>query len=693
MFPLVMDANAAEDETAYVGMQVGRARMYGPLPAEVWVHIKAPASFDHDHGVQAFHMLVTDDEGRILLEGKDGHIRRLEQGKAAARAVTNSNVFSTEWHKELHLPPNTIPTEITGAAWIIFLDERGLGATLVSKLKSLGHECIGVVPGNDFGKVDADVYCVDPGAKEHFIRLFSEALGTPQRCRGVVYLWGLDGVDWERTTLDTIAADAARGTIGALHLTQALLERGWNELPPLWLLTRNVQRVGADASVSISVAQAPLWGLGQTISLEAPEIRCVCVDLCSETTPEEANWIMRELAANDGEGRIALRTNGRHLARFVRSSFESVPKVAGALRSDSTYLITGGLGGLGLSVAQYMVERGARNLVLTSRRAPSAAVRTAVDEMERAGAIVRVFEADVSRRDDVVAMLSSIDATLPPLRGIVHAAGVLDDHSLLNLEADHFNRVFAPKVFGTWLLHELTKDRSLDFFVLYSSLSAAFGSPGQANYSAANAFLDAMARARSAAGLPGMSVQWGAFSDVGMAAAQANRGARVADVGLASLSPVQGTAALGRLLERPRTEVSVQRFDVQKFFDAHPQLAAMPFFAELRKSARMPATHTSELAKFKATLSSAAAERRLELLTEHVKHQLGRVLHQNPADIANDLSFPDLGIDSLMNMELRNQLEASLGIRLQATALFTHSRATSLAAHLLDRLGLAPAAR
>lgn len=693
MFPLVMDANDATDQTSYVGMQVGRARAYGALPSEVWVHIKAPTSFDHDHGVQAFHMIIMDDEGRILLEGKEGHIRQLARGKAASRTIADSNVFTIEWQKLRPSSPTTTPLKVSDASWLVFLDNGGLGAAVVSKLRSFGQECIGVLPGDEFNKVDEHTYCVDPGAREHFTRLLEETFGPQRRCRGVLYLWSLDGADWEQTNTDTITFDSMRGTIGGLHLTQSLLERGWRELPPLWLTTRGVHDAGNEAPRSISVSQAPLWGLGQTIQLEAPEMRCVCLDLSSEPMPDETNWLLNELAVDDVEGRVALRSTGRLVARFVRSSFGAKGKTPHILHADATYVITGGLGGLGFSLAQSMVENGARHLILTSRRAPTPAVQAEIGEMERAGATVRVFEGDVSRREDVVSMLALIDERMPALRGIVHAAGVLDDHALLTLSADHFKRVFAPKVFGTWLLHELTKHRTLDFFVLYSSLSAAFGSPGQANYSAANAFLDAMARARNVVGLPGMSIQWGAFSDVGMAAAQANRGARVADVGLASLSPAQGNVALARLLERPRAEVSIQRLDVQRFFDAHPQLASMPFFADLRKGVRLAETGPNEFTNLKDAISAAGPEHGHQMLVEHVKHQLGRVLHQNPADVVEDLSFPQLGIDSLMSLELRNRLEISLGVRLQATALFTHPDAKSLATHLLHHPGLSPTNR
>ena len=187
------------------------------------------------------------------------------------------------------------------------------------------------------------------------------------------------------------------------------------------------------------------------------------------------------------------------------------------MRPDGTYLITGGLGAVGLHVARRLVQRGARHIVLVGRTAPSRDAAVAIDTMRALGATVVVSAADVARRDQMAAVLREIATSLPPLRGVVHAAGVVDDGVFIQQTWQRFESVLAPKIDGAWHLHELTLDSELDFFVLCSSVASVFGSPGQGAYAAGNAFLDALAARRRANGQVGLSVNWGAWAGGGMA--------------------------------------------------------------------------------------------------------------------------------------------------------------------------------
>ena len=184
--------------------------------------------------------------------------------------------------------------------------------------------------------------------------------------------------------------------------------------------------------------------------------------------------------------------------------------------AEATYLITGGLGGLGRAVATWLVEQGARHLVLMGRSAPSASAQQTLDALRKAGAHVVVARGDVARADDVASVIESIRMSMPPLRGVVHAAGVLDDGIVAHLDQRRLRDVMAPKVDGAWNLHALTRDVDLDFFVLFSSAASVLGSPGQAHYAAANSFLDALAWHRRAEGRSALSINWGPWAEVGL---------------------------------------------------------------------------------------------------------------------------------------------------------------------------------
>ncbi|HVK65323.1 MAG TPA: SDR family NAD(P)-dependent oxidoreductase [Polyangium sp.] len=361
--------------------------------------------------------------------------------------------------------------------------------------------------------------------------------------------------------------------------------------------------------------------------------------------------------------------------------------------ANATYLITGGLGGLGLSLARWMVERGARHLALVSRGDPSEAARDAIAAMEKAGAEVSVVAADVTREDQVDAMLAEIKKHMPPLRGIVHAAGLLDDRTLLEMDEERFTRVMAPKVRGAFHLHARTLDQKLDFFVLYSSSASLLGAPGQGNYAAANAFLDALSHARRRTGRPATSIHWGPFADVGLAAIQDNRGKRLSHRGIESLSPAQGLLAFSKLLERPRAEIGVLRLSVRQWVEYYPQVGDIPFWSELQRDQKATDRPPSSRVSFRSLLERRPAQERLPMLEKHILEHVGQVLRLDIGRIDRLASFTSLGMDSLLSLELRNRLESSLGVRLSATLLFTYPNPASLADHLLDRMSLAPGRR
>ncbi|MDC0708573.1 SDR family NAD(P)-dependent oxidoreductase [Stigmatella sp. ncwal1] len=358
------------------------------------------------------------------------------------------------------------------------------------------------------------------------------------------------------------------------------------------------------------------------------------------------------------------------------------------LRSDASYVITGGLGGLGLSLARWMFEQGARRLVLAGRSAPTEAARKLARELEQGGATVVLATADVAQPADVDRLLREAETQGAPLRGVFHLAGILDDGLVTQQDTGRFRRVMAPKIDGAWHLHQLTRERPLDFFVLYSSIASLLGSPGQTSYAAANSFLDALAEHRRATGLPGLSLSWGPFSEVGLAAAREVRGERLQDRGMASMSTQEGEKSLAAILVRDEPWVGIVSLDVGRWLDFYPTLSTSTFFSSLiGAAAATPAAsaghaHQALVSKLRAT----PAQLRMGQLESVVRHQLAKVLQCRPEAIAPQIAFTSLGLESLTGLELRNRLEAETGLRLPATIIWTRGNLSSLTRELLDRL-------
>jgi myxalamid-type polyketide synthase MxaB len=360
------------------------------------------------------------------------------------------------------------------------------------------------------------------------------------------------------------------------------------------------------------------------------------------------------------------------------------PETATVVGGDGSYLVTGGLGGLGLKVAQQLVEQGARHLVLAGRSRASAAVQDTIERLRSTGAAVQVVQADIANSADVARLIEQCQAE-GPLRGIVHAAGVLDDGVLDKQTDERFARVLAPKVRGAWQLHNQTQELPLDFFVCFSSMASVMGSAGQCNYAAANAFLDALAAHRRARGLPGLSINWGPWAEVGMAA-----GLALAGQGLDKLEIADGLHVFADLLRQARgagpAQVGVMRVNWPQFARGLPAGETPPFLSALVGRAA-PAKKRSAADQFLRRFHATPAEERMALLESAIHEELVHVLKLEASrDIPPTQQWADLGLDSLMMVELKNRVEGMVRIPLPIERMARDISTRALAGFLLDKL-------
>ena len=503
----------------------------------------------------------------------------------------------------------------------------------------------------------------------------------------MVYCWG---VDESPIYSEGLEAEALRVCGSALYLVQALLKAELS--PALWFVTQGAQAVGSEASLAL--LPSTLWGLGKVIALEHPEFGCRMVDLAPDGEPLALRELCAELLSPAAaKSHLAFRGGQAYAPRLVRRQIrrQAAPLY---LEVDVSYLITGGLGGTGLLVARWMVEHGAKHLVLVGRRAASEVpqeTRQQVQALEQAGAKVVMARADVSKIEQMDNVLVEIEQSGPPLRGIIHCAGVFEDRLLANHQWDLFANVFAPKVIGAWNLHLLTEDKPLDFFVLFSSVASLLGASGLSNYTAANAFLDALAHHRQRQGLAGLSINWGPWRRVGMAEAVGRqREAQWLVQGMEPMNPDEALALLSSLLQQEAAQVGVMQVDWAKF----STFSAASTFVE----ALMPVSGTSEEQEQRVALlpqlAAASAKQRKALLLAFVRSEVATVLGLTPAQgdsLSLSEGFFELGMDSLMSIELRNRLQIALNSTLPSTLIFKYPTLSALVDYLLRDVLIMPA--
>jgi NAD(P)-dependent dehydrogenase (short-subunit alcohol dehydrogenase family)/acyl carrier protein len=487
--------------------------------------------------------------------------------------------------------------------------------------------------------------------------------------QGVAHLWSLD------TAHPAALAECEQiGCASALHLVQALAELG-DHPPRLWLATRNAQAVLAGDPVD-GVAQALVWGMGRVVATEHPELNRVLVDLDHSPPEASADSLVGEMLhppvlSKHQEDQIAFRGGVRHAARLAKWRISK--KSPRPIRADRSYLITGGLGGLGLLLADWLVKQGARHLILQGRSAPGAAARQQIGALEQAGAEVHVVSADVAQADAMTRLIAAIPAQ-QPLAGVIHAAGALEDGILRHQNWSRFATVLAAKVAGAWHLHELTRSLPLDFFVLFSSGTSLLGTGGQANHAAANAFLDALAHHRRARGLPALSIDWGAWSEIG-AAANPDLLDRMEQQGMGAIAPGQGLAAWAALLQTDAAQVGVMPIQWRRFLGESG--AVPPFFRQFQQAAPQRGGQVP----VRQQLLEAADPR--AVLTRHVLEHVAQTLGWDSAEqIGVEQGFFELGMDSLMSIELRRRLQKSLECELPSTLAFTYPSVKAVAEYL-----------
>ncbi|MFF5809738.1 type I polyketide synthase, partial [Streptomyces sp. NPDC012746] len=475
-----------------------------------------------------------------------------------------------------------------------------------------------------------------------------------------------------------LALDEAAGVVASAGLVQALGDVGVEA--PLWCLTRGAVSVGRSDRL-VSAVQAQVWGLGRVAALELPGRWGGLVDL-PEVWDERAMARLVGVLAGAGEDQVAVRSSGVFGRRLVRASGGG----ADSWTPSGTVLVTGGTGALGGRLARWLAGAGVERLVLTSRRgldAPGAA--DLVAELPGLGVEVSVVACDAADRDALRTLLA---AEADTLTAVVHTAGMLDDGVLDALTPDRFESVLRAKATSALNLHELTVELGIELsaFVLFSSMSGMTGAPGQANYAAANAYLDALAEQRRAAGLAATSLAWGPWAEGGMAADEALE-ARMRREGLPPMAPDTAMAVLGQsVASSGDAALLVADVDWKRFGPAFAVARSSTLFAELeetRTAAHASSDSASPVDRL-AGLGVAELERELlGLVRTHVAAVLG---HDGVDAVGAERAFKELGFDSLTAVELRNRLGAATGVRLPATLIFDYPTASALTAYLRDEL-------
>ncbi|PZO17593.1 MAG: short-chain dehydrogenase [Leptolyngbya foveolarum] len=658
---------------------------------------------------------LSDAELELLPKLLDLIAKQTEQSPQPESSKPNLQdwLYKVQWQKK---PIAVQSTASKPASWLIFADSQGIGLALSKQLSAGGHDCFLVYPGKQFAQTESRAWQINPASREVCDRLVQTVLSAATYpLKGVVHLWNLDACGTE-LSLPAIENAQQTGLASVLHLLQSLVRFSDRiEQPKLWLSTQGAVSLEIDKSACglsepltepltepSSVAQSTVWGLGKVIALEHRELWGALVDLpISEQGVDaeiQAQLLFSEVQSPPEEDYIAFRQQQRYVARLRPwKNISNAQTPAVTVRLNATYLVAGGLGALGLQTAQWLVAQGARHLLLLGRRQATEQAQKSISQMEQQGVQVVVAQVDITCKTDIDTLANETLLALPALGGIVQAAGMLDDGILMQQTWERFERAMAAKVQGTWNLHQLSQDRPIDFFICFSSAVSLIGSPGQSSYAAANAFMDGLAHYRHRLGLPALSLNWAAWKSSGMAASLSARNQkRLAEQGLHALEPEQGFAALSQLMGVEDAQLAVLPFDWARFKQQWPDVRSPSLLAALFEATDTPAEANSansleastrdHFSEFRQQLQLVDAAKRHELLFGYLQRKAAGVLGLAVSEVEAGRSLYEMGLDSLMAVELSTTIKADLKTDIPMRALIDEPSINNLIAIITEQI-------
>jgi len=617
-------------------------------------------------GDRAFGLAVFGLATQTLARG--GDLRRIPTGVTFEEAATVPVVFMTAWHAL-----KNVARIRPGEKVLVHAGAGGVGMAAIQIAHHLGAEVIASAGSNTKRALLQTLgvkHVIDSRRGD-----FAEA---------VMELTDRRGVD---CVLNALAGEAIPMGLSCLAEFGRFIEIGkrdiyQNSRIPLWPLRRN-------ASFHVVAMDAVFSGDESLTRQMFGEIAALLEEGALTPLP------FRSFAACRVDAAFRLMASGKHIGKVIVSFPEAfIPRVGEplpapfAIKPDGTYLITGAFGGFGKVLASWLVKRGARHLVLSSRSgAATPEAQAFVQGLTDQGVDVRVVKADAGSKADVTRLLAEARANQQPLRGVFHLAMVIDDAPLTALTRERMASVIGPKAYGAWLLHEGTKDQPLDCFVLFSSVSSIFGNPAQGNYGAANAFLDSLAHHRRALGLPALTMNWGVLGGEGYVARNERVAEFLARQGTTEISPGEVVTLLESSLAAGNAQVVAIRVDWAKWRQFFRSSAQDNPLLERILAAVEGQGEGGVSSDWRLKIESASPEEREAVVAQAVREVVGSVLRVKPDTLRDDQPLTDLGLDSLMGVEIENSLEATIGVALPPTSLMRARTIGQIASLIVGHMG------
>ena len=654
-----VDSQTDSAEVTYLPVSLETIRLFGEVGRRARCRAEL-VSINGDGGGALGRVTLMDQAGTPIAEITGIYLQRIQRRTVPLPLA--QKVFDTVWIEalsEIGSSRSAAATEQPAGSWLVLSEDNDS--------QVMAHDFAA-----SFGSPSRRVISGDLSDESVVLEAFAQTAADPELPPvGVIVFVGQHS--FEGTDSDAVRA---RDLIWAISAATRAVVGGWHgKAPQLWLVTRNGLAVGDDESGDPVIGA--LKGLIRVLAYEHPDLRARLIDL--DSAGDTLATLISELGSSGNDDVVAWRGEHRYVERLSRAAL-GVRERDPIVRPDSSYIVTGGLGGLGLVVARWLIDSGAKRVVLNGRSDLSADQLSSIDDLGKDAEVV-VVQGDITSSGVAERLVTAAEATGLPLRGVIHGAAVIDDQIVVGLKRESLERVWAPKAVGALRLHEATADRQLDWWVGFSSVASLLGSPGQAAYACANAWLDALVAWRSAAGLPATTINWGQWSDVGVARSLA---LSVLD----PITPAEGIEALESLLAGNTTRAGVARLRLDRAAAAFPEIHQLGYFATLAEE--LDAASDDEDWAGPDALRQVDPLEAHRIVTARLRGRVSAIMgYPDGGAIDVDQPLTELGMDSLMAVRIRNTVRSDFGAEPPVALLLQGATLADLTGDLIRQLGLA----